>query len=275
MRTQLFLFLTALFFSTLQAEMNDLERTKQEIAEQVLESWKSNSQTQPVIVLIGGFPGSGKSKLAKVIHQSYESEIISFDAIRQALIDRGEFIGGGESFNIIQDIYQNLFKIAFAARINLIVDTNAHSERILEIEQLLKQESADQLYRRFKICLNPPFETLLERVRSREQVPGVHQGTEANLRQSFASKTINLEDYDIVIDTGEIAFAEEWQIVNEALQKLSEEQSKKLLSHLENHVYLFVKDIIAYVVFQSVNLKAKINDGNDCKTIKNLLMIWR
>ena len=31
-------------------------------------------------------------------------------------------------------------------------------------------------------------------------------------------------------------------------EKLSEEQSKKLLSHLENHVYLFVKDIIAYVV---------------------------
>ena len=30
--------------------------------------------------------------------------------------------------------------------------------------------------------------------------------------------------------------------------KLSEEQSKKLLSHLENHVYLFVKDILAYVV---------------------------
>lgn len=31
-------------------------------------------------------------------------------------------------------------------------------------------------------------------------------------------------------------------------EKLSEEQSKKLLSHLENHVYLFVKDIIPYVV---------------------------
>ena len=31
-------------------------------------------------------------------------------------------------------------------------------------------------------------------------------------------------------------------------EKLSEEQSKKLLSHIENHVYLFVKDIIAYVV---------------------------
>lgn len=31
-------------------------------------------------------------------------------------------------------------------------------------------------------------------------------------------------------------------------EKMFEEQSKKLLSHLENHVYLFVKDIIAYVV---------------------------
>jgi transposase len=31
-------------------------------------------------------------------------------------------------------------------------------------------------------------------------------------------------------------------------EKLSEEQRKKLLFHLENHVYLFVKDIIAYVV---------------------------
>lgn len=31
-------------------------------------------------------------------------------------------------------------------------------------------------------------------------------------------------------------------------EKLTEEQSKKLLSHLENHVYLFVKDIIAYVI---------------------------
>jgi transposase len=31
-------------------------------------------------------------------------------------------------------------------------------------------------------------------------------------------------------------------------EKLSKEQSKKLFSHLENHVYLFVKDIIAYVI---------------------------
>ena len=31
-------------------------------------------------------------------------------------------------------------------------------------------------------------------------------------------------------------------------EKLTEKQSKKLLSHLENHVYLFVKDIIAYVI---------------------------
>ena len=42
-------------------------------------------------------------------------------------------------------------------------------------------------------------------------------------------------------------------------EKLSEEQSKKLLSHLENHVYLFVKDIIAYVVSTFIVLNIQKN----------------
>jgi cytidylate kinase len=96
------------------------------------------------------------------------------------------------------------------------MDTNAHAERIREIEQILQQEEADQIYRVLKICLNPPYETLLARIRAREQIPGVHQGTETDLLESYFStsaKKINPNDYDIVIDSSEMTLEEEWLLL--------------------------------------------------------------
>jgi predicted kinase len=216
MQYKFFLFLAVLFFSTiLQAEMNNIEKIKQEITEQLSKGWENKPQEQPVIVLIGGYSGSGKSELTKAIHSSYESVIISLDVIRQALLDREEIIDG-VSFNweIVRDVYQNLLKAALVSRMNIIMDTNAHVEKIREIELVLKQEGVDQIYQKLKICLNPPYETLVARVRSREKIYGVHQGTEEELKQSFASKKLDLNDYEIVINNNEITFDEEWQMLD-------------------------------------------------------------
>jgi predicted GTPase len=91
MQYKLFSCAAVLFFSAfLQAESHDFEKTKQEMTTEIINGWKWGPQAQPVIVLIAGFPGAGKSELCNTIHNSCESVMISLDAIRQMLLDRGE-----------------------------------------------------------------------------------------------------------------------------------------------------------------------------------------
>lgn len=205
-------------------QTHSTQQLKEEITQQLSKDLCGKSHTEPLLILIGGFPGSGKTTLTSAIRNNYDSVSISLDDIRQALLDRASNM----NWDVIQNVYQNLLKACLHLHLNVIMDTNAHSEKMEEIELLLNQEQLQNVYRVIKICLNPPYDTLLNRVSAREKLPGIHQGTERDLQRAFTSKILDPKNFDLVIDTSSLSLEQEWEIVRDFLQLYFERQAQLL-----------------------------------------------
>lgn len=155
-----------------------------------------SQEREPVLILVGGFQGAGKSSLIKRIKEVFDLNVISTDAIRQSLFRKIEI--SPEFSKHVSNIYTALAKKSLI-NTDTIIDANAHSKRIEEIENLLKSENFNQ--NTIKFFLKTSEETLKSRVRARQPTPGHYQGTEKDLEASLASAKINFDDYDLIVDT--------------------------------------------------------------------------
>lgn len=204
----------------------DVELVKKEIFIQLSNDLKGNAKNKPILILIGGYPGAGKTTLINALIQAHDLDVISWNAIRQALLDR-HLKGSPYDFEIITAVNQNLFKICLQRNANIVIDANAYSKNIKLFEELLETEHCRDRYRIIKICLNPPPEILLSRVRAREQKEGVHQGTEIDVINDLNSdhKKINMSDYSLIIkNDNDIDFETELNIVNSFLKPFFAQQ---------------------------------------------------
>lgn len=197
----------------------DVEQTKKEITLQLSKNLAGSPHAQPIILLVGGFPGSGKTTLINALSEKHDITVISWNAIRQALLDR-RLQGSPYDGEIIDSVHQNLLRLCMQRHINVVIDANAHARTIREIESFLEKEQNGQAYTVVKICLNPPIETNFSRIRARQQIEGIHQGTETDLQRDLNSskKKIDLNAYALVINTAEISFETELNVVNAFLE---------------------------------------------------------
>ena len=204
----------------------DVEQIKNEIVLELSKNIRAGSTHNPVLILIGGYPGAGKTTLIRALVQKYNIATISWDAIRQALLDR-KVKGSPYDWEIIEAVNANLFRMCLQNNANIVIDANAYAKNIEFFERLLEAEQAKERYHVIKICLNTPYETLLRRVRDRKQLEDVHQGTEADLIKNFNAeyKKIDLNDYSLVIKNDEvISFETELNIVNSLLESYFDQQ---------------------------------------------------
>lgn len=201
----------------------DMGKTIEDITHQLSEDLSENFQPSPILLLIGGFPGAGKTTLIHALKNSYDVAVISWNAIRQALLDRRIKDSPPTDWGlIIKAVHQNLLRTCLQRHVNVVIDANAYANNIKATEDFLRaEEPLGQEYNIIKICLNPPIETLFDRVRARVQKEGVHQGTESDLRRDLNSlkKKIDLNDYALVIDTEKVPFDIEWNVVDAFLKK--------------------------------------------------------
>ncbi|HRD56256.1 MAG TPA: AAA family ATPase [Parachlamydiaceae bacterium] len=204
-----------LFMQFFKAHAFDIEKVKNEISIQLSQGLKANSKNNPVLILIGGYPGAGKTTLINALRQTYDMDVISWNFIRQALLDRN-LKGSSYDWEIIEAVNENLFRLCLQRNTNIVIDINAYANNIKLFENLLKAEGYENQYHVIKICLNPPSEILLNRVQARYQQENVHQGTEADLLRDLNSshKKINMNDYSLIIKNDEfIDFETELNIV--------------------------------------------------------------
>jgi cytidylate kinase len=221
---KLFRLLYALYFSISLIQVNavedfDVELTKKEISVQLSTGLVGYAQAKPFLLLIGGYPGAGKTTLINGLLETQDIKVVSWNAIRQALLDRG-LKGSDFDWEIIETVYQNMLRKCFEQGLSVVINANAYANNIRLIENFLKAEKYDQMYQIIKICLNPPVEILYKRICAREQKIELHQGTEIDLRNDLASarKKIDFNDYALILDTHEISLETELKIVNSFLE---------------------------------------------------------
>lgn len=208
--------------SSLEAQTTpvfDVEQAKQEITIRLAQELVGQPHEVPILILVGGYPGAGKTTLIKALSSEHDIAVISWNAIRQAQIDM-QIRGSPFDGEILDAVHENLLEIALRRHLNLVIDANAHARNIKNAEAFLKTEQDGAYYKVVKICLNPPLETLFKRLRAREQQEGIHQGTESDLVRDLNSsgKKIDLNEYALVINSEEVDFETEWEIVNSFLK---------------------------------------------------------
>lgn len=198
--------------SSFTKESSYSSELEQEITCEFENKLKARTQKQPVLILIGGFQGSGKSSLITRIREIYDTNVISTDSIRQSLFERGVKVSP-EFSKYVSNIYSNLVQKSLKINSNILIDANSHSKRLTEMEKLLKENNSH--YSIIKIFLSASEETLRDRVKSRKPRLGCYQGTEKDLETALSSTKIDLEDYDLIIDTDKLSQSYVFELVND------------------------------------------------------------
>lgn len=204
----------------------DLERVKEKIIRTLSKSLQGPSQTHPVLILLGGYVGSGKTTLATALKKQYNLTLFSLNAIRQAMLDEGLDIRTNkqEERAILFDVYPKLLSPCLARSSHIVIDANANAQGIQEVMRFLKEHKLDRHYQVIKIHLHASQEELFKRVQARTHLAHLHQGTAQDLEYELKtpSKALHPEDYDLSIDTENTPFEEELKKVQALLNPFLE-----------------------------------------------------
>lgn len=218
----LFLFLCCSICITEVKASLSIEEVKESIIATLAPTLIGPSQSQPVLILIGGYVGSGKTTLSLALKAKYGITVFSLNSIRQAMLDKGIDIRSSkkEERAILFDIYPKLLSPCIANQQDIVIDANANRQGIEDALSFLRRNHGGNVYRIIKIHLKASEKTLRKRVNARIQSPTIHQGTEADLNYELhtPSKAIFSDDYDLVIDTENTPFEDELSIVNNFLE---------------------------------------------------------
>lgn len=173
-----------------------------EVSLEFSKEFKAKTQKRPVLILIAGLQGSGKSSLLTRLQEIYDANIISGDTIRHNLFNKGINLTP-QFVTSVNNIYLRLIKKSLSDRSHTFIDANAHAKRIAEIETLLQKSKTH--YSVTKIFLRTTPETLKTRVIARQPTDGCYQGTLEELEAALVSTKFNEEDYNLVIDTDDLS----------------------------------------------------------------------
>lgn len=199
-----------------------IEIVKENIISSLSSSLKNSSQPQPLLILIGGYVGSGKTTLSNGIKENYGMTVFSLNAIRQAMLDEGIDIRKNkqEERAILFDVYPKLLGPCVANLQDIVIDANANRQGIQEALKFLQMNPGGNRYRVIKVHLKASEKELERRVLARDQHEGLHQGTKDDLDYELntPAKAIHPEDYDLVIDTENTSFEDEMLIMHDFLQ---------------------------------------------------------
>lgn len=167
----------------------------------------------PLLILLAGFQGSGKTTLAQKLVNAYGLKLISPDTIRQELFDRGVKFSTGFA-NLVDKTRNEQVKDLIIAGKSVVCDTNMVPQRIAKIVKDL----SGQNYRLVTIFLKAPRDVLAQRVGSRPQIEGVYRGTTGELEDALEKHgAIPKNGYTLVIDTKKCSPEETFRATAQAI----------------------------------------------------------
>ena len=185
--------------------MNNSENLElvQQISAEFQNRWSSLSSKQlsePMLLLIGGYQGSGKTATFEKLAPKLDLTLVSTDQIRFTLFDR-KIPYSDEFAKIVNAIAENLLSKAIRERRSIGIDSNARPEKIDRFKTIMEQSGGTN-YRLYTVCLDAPTEELERRLLTRALTPGIYQGNIAELRSAIRQYgNLDRSKYDLCIDT--------------------------------------------------------------------------
>jgi predicted kinase len=160
----------------------------------------SSVPLKPIVLMIGGFQGSGKTTAINNLKDDLGLVVVSMDEIRQRLFDK-KYLFSNKFIEIVKvatmKILENILQMGYS----VVWDTNVTSSRIKQVEKILESENLNN-YRLVKIYFETSKKELIERLVKREDVKSSYKGTVEELQESMKKEgKIDKNIYDMVINT--------------------------------------------------------------------------
>ena len=173
----------------------------QEIAGEISSTWKfkQKSPAKPIVLLVGGFQGAGKTTSLEILKKGLDLIVISPDEIRHKLFEKGWTVSE-EFVHTVNAVRNNLLKIALSSGYHVVIDQLITPARI-DLAKKIISENGNK-YRCLSVYLQASEKTLTRRVKSRRQFGGIYKGTINELKDSISKHgQPDLSTYDLVLDT--------------------------------------------------------------------------
>ncbi len=155
---------------------------------------------KPIVLLLGGFQGSGKTTVIDILKDELGLVVVSLDEIRQRMFDKGMVVS--EEFReIVIVIAMKVFEYLFYKGYSIAWDTNVTPLKIKQVEDFLKSKDLNN-YCLVKVYFETSKKELIKRLNQRRDVAGIYRGTLDELEASMKKDKIDDKSvYDLIIDT--------------------------------------------------------------------------
>lgn len=159
--------------------------------------FKGEPAKKPIVLMLGGFQGSGKTTVLEVLRKNLDFVVISPDQIRYRLFEKG-WERGEEFTQTVNATRNSLLRKALSLGYHVIIDQLTTEARINLARQIT--EEVDRNYRVISVYIDAQQEVLEQRVQTRRGFPQTYQGTLEELRQSYEEHgQLNFGLYDRVL----------------------------------------------------------------------------
>lgn len=193
--------------------INEVVKEAEQLSIEIMDSLKlPKKRLKPLVLMLGGFQGSGKTTVASELKNDLELVLLSMDEIRQRLFDKKYPFS--EKFRQIVEVTSNkVFKNLLQAGYSVVLDVMATPARIETVKKLLEREKFNN-YSLLTVYLEVSKQELIRRLNTREYAPGRYRGTVDELEASMKQHgEIDKSIYNVIIDTEKLDSREVAEVI--------------------------------------------------------------
>lgn len=184
--------------------MKNIQKEAKKLSEEMIKGMQfSKKSKKPIVLVFGGFQGSGKTTIINLLKDDLNLVVISLDEIRHRMFEKGYQLD--DKFRqIVKTTSIEVFKRVYQIGYSIVIDNNIIPFRLEEIKKFLNNDENNK-HRLISVCLEASKEELVRRLNTRDFVPGRYQGTTNELEGSMKKYgEIDANKYDLVINTEEL-----------------------------------------------------------------------